>query len=628
MKKQMNKILDLLVFTNLPIKKKFLLFSLGTFFWFIVVSAIGLVTMFEMNSKSQRIVDVIEPHQRTGHIIIRKLRGVSISVHKIFIVEERDKINSNLLKAKTRIEDARSYLNTLLHSGRIKDYSRGTGQFYSEFNVVSLQDTQKRKYIEDVREKVEILDKLIDEFVDIKISNSDKSILESTLLEIDILIRNTITVVNEYIISLDKEWQTFSSIIKTRLALSIVLTITVLFVSAILSTFFGILIARSLSNPVKQLKEQIRALSDGEIDLNKKLAVTSMDEIGELTKEFNRLMDSINCITNFKKIVEEDDSLQDIYFRLGKIFIEQLKIEGCVIYEVVENGSLMKIVFPPEAEEIELNCSKEIYTNCDLCRAKRTGHLVSSIDFPEVCKYYLDSKENSHVCLPIIFGGFVRGIVQIICRLSDTCTIYDIKNKISRAEQYIKEVQPVLEAKKLLKTLHESSIKDTVTGLYNRRFLEEGFEKISAGAIRRGSVLGLLMCDLDFFKQVNDTYGHDAGDAILKATANCIKNTLRASDIVIRFGGEEFLVIIVDTKAGYSIAIAEKIREKISALKIQVRTEVLTKTISIGVSEFPIDTENFWEAIKYADVALYKAKETGRNKVVRFEMAMWTEEKY
>ncbi|HIJ60821.1 MAG TPA: hypothetical protein HPP56_09475, partial [Nitrospirae bacterium] len=162
----MNKILDLLVFTNLPIKKKFLLFSLGTFFWFIVVSAIGLVTMFEMNSKSQRIVDVIEPHQRTGHIIIRKLRGVSISVHKIFIVEERDKINSNLLKAKTRIEDARSYLNTLLHSGRIKDYSRGTGQFYSEFNVVSLQDTQKRKYIEDVREKVEILDKLIDEFVD------------------------------------------------------------------------------------------------------------------------------------------------------------------------------------------------------------------------------------------------------------------------------------------------------------------------------------------------------------------------------------------------------------------------------------------------------------------------------
>jgi len=624
----MNKILDLLVFTNLPIKKKFLLFSLGTFFWFIVVSAIGLVTMFEMNSKSQRIVDVIEPHQRTGHIIIRKLRGVSISVHKIFIVEERDKINSNLLKAKTRIEDARSYLNTLLHSGRIKDYSRGTGQFYSEFNVVSLQDTQKRKYIEDVREKVEILDKLIDEFVDIKISNSDKSILESTLLEIDILIRNTITVVNEYIISLDKEWQTFSSIIKTRLALSIVLTITVLFVSAILSTFFGILIARSLSNPVKQLKEQIRALSDGEIDLNKKLAVTSMDEIGELTKEFNRLMDSINCITNFKKIVEEDDSLQDIYFRLGKIFIEQLKIEGCVIYEVVENGSLMKIVFPPEAEEIELNCSKEIYTNCDLCRAKRTGHLVSSIDFPEVCKYYLDSKENSHVCLPIIFGGFVRGIVQIICRLSDTCTIYDIKNKISRAEQYIKEVQPVLEAKKLLKTLHESSIKDTVTGLYNRRFLEEGFEKISAGAIRRGSVLGLLMCDLDFFKQVNDTYGHDAGDAILKATANCIKNTLRASDIVIRFGGEEFLVIIVDTKAGYSIAIAEKIREKISALKIQVRTEVLTKTISIGVSEFPIDTENFWEAIKYADVALYKAKETGRNKVVRFEMAMWTEEKY
>lgn len=624
----LNKIIEFLVFTNLPIKKKFLLFFLGTFFWFILVSAIGLVTMFEMNAKSQRIVDVIEPHQRTGHILIRKLRGISISVHKMMIVKEGEKVNSNLLKAKSRIEDSRSYLNTLLSGGRIKDYSRGTGQFYSEYNVVELKDSQKRKQIEDVKERIEILDKLIDDFAERRINNEKSEILYEMLSEIDISIRDTIAIVNDYIVSLDKEWQTFSNIIKTRLALSIILTIAVLLISAILSTVFGIIIARSLSRPVKALTEQIKVLSAGEIDLTKQLEVTSHDEIGDLTKEFNKLMETINNVTNFKKVVEEDESLQDIYFRLGKIFIEYLKIEGCVIYEVADNSSTMRVVFPPEAEGVELNCNKDIFLDCGLCRAKRTGHIVTSIDFPNICKYYLESPEKSHICLPIIVGGVVSGVVQIICRVSESCTIADIKNKINRAEQYIREVQPVLEAKKLLKALHESSIKDALTGLYNRRFLEETFEKLSAGAIRRGSILGLLMCDLDYFKQVNDTYGHDAGDALLKATANHIKETLRMSDIVIRFGGEEFLVIIMDTKTGYSVTIAEKIREKISAMKVQIRTESLSKTISIGVSEFPIDTENFWEAIKYADVALYKAKESGRNRVVRFDVSMWNEEKY
>ncbi|MCX8069528.1 MAG: HAMP domain-containing protein, partial [Thermodesulfovibrionales bacterium] len=480
----MNRLIDLLVFTNLPIKKKFLLFFLGTFFWFILVSAIGLVTMFEMNAKSQRIVDVIEPHQRTGHILIRKLRGISISIHKIAIVKETEKVNLNLLKAKARLEDSRSYLNTLLSGGRIKDYSRGTGQFYSEYNVVALTDSQKIKQIEDVKERIDLLDRLIDDLSDMKLNNQKPDLIFDMLSEIDILIRDTIAIINDYIVSLDKEWKIFSDIIKTRLTLSIILTIAVLLISAILSSFFGIIIARSLSQPVKALTEQIRALSDGEVDLTKKLEVTSQDEIGDLTHEFNKLMDTINNVTNFKKVVEEDESLQDIYFRLGKIFMDLLKIEACVIYEVKENSSIMRIVFPPEAEGVELNCKKDIFLDCSLCRAKRTGHIVSSIDFPNVCKYYLDSPEKSHICLPIIVGGVVSGVVQIICSLSETCSIVDMKNKISRAEQYIREVQPVLEAKKLLKALHESSVKDALTGLYNRRFLEESFEKLSAGAIR------------------------------------------------------------------------------------------------------------------------------------------------
>jgi diguanylate cyclase (GGDEF)-like protein len=132
------------------------------------------------------------------------------------------------------------------------------------------------------------------------------------------------------------------------------------------------------------------------------------------------------------------------------------------------------------------------------------------------------------------------------------------------------------------------------------------------------------MCDLDYFKQVNDVYGHNVGDAILKDTASLIKKNIRAADLAIRFGGEEFLALLIDINEGEAVGLAEKIRKAMEDMKIKVPDGTLRKTISIGVSEFPKDTEGFWQGIKFADVALYKAKETGRNKVVRFTQDMWT----
>ncbi len=167
-----------------------------------------------------------------------------------------------------------------------------------------------------------------------------------------------------------------------------------------------------------------------------------------------------------------------------------------------------------------------------------------------------------------------------------------------------------------------------MTGLYNRRFLEESYEGLVAGIIRRGTVIGLLMCDLDFFKETNDVYGHDVGDMVLKEAADKIKRSVRTSDLVIRYGGEEFLVLLIDTHPEDSPEVAEKIRHAVEEAKVKITGGFIQKTISIGISEFPSDTHNFWEAIKYADVALYKAKERGRNRVVRFAHDMWTGDRY
>jgi diguanylate cyclase (GGDEF)-like protein len=206
--------------------------------------------------------------------------------------------------------------------------------------------------------------------------------------------------------------------------------------------------------------------------------------------------------------------------------------------------------------------------------------------------------------------------------------VSDIMRRIGRAERYIKEALPVLEAKRLMSTLKESSLKDPMTGLYNRRFLEEYVDTLVATVNRRSTILGLMMCDLDFFKQVNDTYGHNVGDTVLKETSAIIRNSVRASDIVVRYGGEEFLVLLKDLKGDEVARIAEKIRDKVAQTKVKISGGFVQKTISIGIAEFPKDTSNFWQGVKYSDVALYKAKQTGRNRVVRFDPSMWTEETY
>ena len=187
---------------------------------------------------------------------------------------------------------------------------------------------------------------------------------------------------------------------------------------------------------------------------------------------------------------------------------------------------------------------------------------------------------------------------------------------------YLREAAPVLEAKRLMETLRESTMRDPMTALHNRRFLEESVDMLIGQAARGKSGFAVMMLDLDHFKSVNDTYGHDAGDAVLKALAEVLAQSVRASDYVIRYGGEEFLILLQETTGEAAIAVAEKIRSAVAGLRVQTSGGILQKTISIGVSCYPDDSDSFWQVVKFADVALYHAKETGRNRVTRFTMAL------
>lgn len=394
-------------------------------------------------------------------------------------------------------------------------------------------------------------------------------------------------------------------------------------------TLLSMYIISGIVQALRSLIGSFQDIAHGEAQavLTKRIAITSVDEIGILSSEFNSLMESINNLSVFKKVIEEDDSLEEVYRRIGEVFTQQLGISRCYIYQIVNAKNTMQLTYPSSFDQAEMLCNRAILDDNDLCKAKRTGHTITSTIFPEICRQYAGKEGAVHYCLPIVVGGATVAVVQLVFDAPDSPTGKKaMETKVFKAEQYINESLAVIETKRLMSSLRDSALIDPLTGLHNRRYLQEYTEKIVAGVLRRGKSIGLIMCDLDYFKQVNDSHGHNAGDIVLKETAKVIRQSIRESDIVIRFGGEEFLAVLLDIGEGESMQVAEKIRLNIQQLKIHLPDGAIQKTISLGASEFPADTGTLWSCIKFADVALYRAKEEGRNRCVRFTKDMWQED--
>ena len=398
---------------------------------------------------------------------------------------------------------------------------------------------------------------------------------------------------------------------------------------AIMTLAMAYIIGRGVTSRLAKVIGGLREIASGkgDVDLTKRIAITSIDEIGVLSTEFNGLMESINSLTKFKKVIEEDQTVEDIYARLWTAFTDDLKLDLCIIFEIDPIKNQMKPVYPLGISDDTMQCESEILDNANHCKARRTGHMINSVDFPDICRYFRSTAGNRHYCIPMTIGGGTVGVVQFISRSNNNAEEQiEFERRVFKAEQYIKESLPVIEAKKLMQTLRDSALTDQLTGLHNRRFLQESVENFCSGAKRRGKLISLLMCDIDYFKQVNDTYGHAAGDKVLQQTAHAIRSAVREADLVIRFGGEEFLIVLLDVQEAEGLLVAEKVRERVYQTKFRIEgDQVLHKTISIGVSEYPTDCDSFWQAIKYSDVALYRSKETGRNRCTRFSGEMWAD---
>jgi two-component system cell cycle response regulator len=170
--------------------------------------------------------------------------------------------------------------------------------------------------------------------------------------------------------------------------------------------------------------------------------------------------------------------------------------------------------------------------------------------------------------------------------------------------------------------LRRISLTDGLTGIDNRRCLEDRLHEMWQHSLRLHEPIALIMCDIDKFKSVNDTFGHQAGDSVLKEIAKLLKDEAREIDRVGRYGGEEFLLILPGTVLDAAVTFAERLREKVDGHTFSYAGGTLTRTISCGVAASPHPRVKDQEALlRAADDALYVAKGTGRNRVVRFDSA-------
>jgi two-component system cell cycle response regulator len=171
-----------------------------------------------------------------------------------------------------------------------------------------------------------------------------------------------------------------------------------------------------------------------------------------------------------------------------------------------------------------------------------------------------------------------------------------------------------------LKSNYQQSISmavtDALTGLYNRHYLNTHLENMVRQALKNGKNLALMIMDMDHFKAVNDTYGHDVGDMVLKQLSQIIINTSRSTDLAARFGGEEFVVLMPETDPQAAQGAANRMREIVESNSFAISNgETLTKTVSIGVASLHPDGDSAESLLKRADEALYSAKHSGRNQV-------------
>jgi diguanylate cyclase (GGDEF)-like protein len=253
------------------------------------------------------------------------------------------------------------------------------------------------------------------------------------------------------------------------------------------------------------------------------------------------------------------------------------------------------------------------------CWALRKGaryRVASNLPNPP-CGHAHDLGSYASTCLPIVAQGEMIGFIYVIdndASAEASTPKIDFGKYLASVAEYGGQTIAALQMRE---ELQRQLIRDPLTGLFNRRYMEETLDREKNRAARLGVSVSVISFDIDHFKRVNDTYGHDAGDMALKAVAEALKKGVRAEDIVCRTGGEEILVVLPSANTHDAAELADRLRRSVESIVIECGgIKLPTITISGGLASFPEDGQDWQAILKVADQRLYQAKRSGRNQIV------------
>ena len=357
------------------------------------------------------------------------------------------------------------------------------------------------------------------------------------------------------------------------------------------------------------MAERLAAMVAAEQQAKEALA----NRVNELVAQRTRESDLLNQIG---ELLEACFTVQEAYTVVGQLFGQFFSEESGALFVIIGSRNLVEAgavwgavpagdwcVFEPE--------------QCWALRRGRT-HLVADTGSGLVCKHLPSPLPAAYLCIPLVAQGEALGVLYLASPPAPEAAPADLTEAKRRLAGVVAErLALALANLRLRETLRSQSIHDSLTGLFNRRYMEETLEREVHRAKRGQRPLGIIMLDIDHFKEFNDTFGHDAGDALLTGLSELLIANSRKADLACRYGGEEFILVLPEASLDDTRRRAEQLRELANSLTVSHRGQPLgSVTISLGVAAFPDHGETGDAIIRASDAALYRAKRAGRDQVV------------
>jgi diguanylate cyclase (GGDEF)-like protein len=365
---------------------------------------------------------------------------------------------------------------------------------------------------------------------------------------------------------------------------------------------------------VQDVTERVQA----EIRLN-----NANQELAEKVQELERRTKEINLLSEMGSRLQSCKDAEEAYLQISstaeKLFPEW---SGALCVTSASRTAVETV-----ADWGQTGQGERVFAPDD-CWALRQGHLQSFRrgEKASACRHLDLANVTESLCVPFMAQNEALGIVSLQMRSGQEHQEHAPRSsgepERQLAEVLAKQVALALGNLKLKESLKNQSICDPLTGLFNRRYMEESLEREFSRANRNKSSVAILMMDLDHFKRFNDTFGHQAGDTLLRALGDLLKRSTRGQDIACRYGGEEFVLVLTDSNLAGAVQRAEILRQQVKQLSVEYAGQLLgAVSVSVGVAFFPDHGTTMSDVLRASDQALYCAKREGRDRV-----SAWTVE--